>query len=145
MINNSKIRRDLSTHNCAHKGAQLNHCPCEILAPPGKKKKKMQVVHTVVASVCVWDVQGSARRAASGLTGPSLPYPGHLCGYEQQSSGEQLQAVGEPGQAQRPAEGGLDVGQALRPHQALRLCQRLVGVDDVETRTAESQQAWMWK
>lgn len=62
--------------------------------------------------------------------------------HEQQHAGEELQAVGEPGQTHRPAEGGVDTGQTLRPHQPLRLSHGLVRVDDVEAHTTQGQQAW---
>lgn len=66
----------------------------------------------------------------------------HACGHEQQHAGEELQAVGEPGQTQRPAEGGVNIGQTLGPHQPLRLSQGLVRVNDVEGHATQGQQTW---
>lgn len=65
---------------------------------------------------------------------------GHSSSQEHQYAGEDLQAVGEPGQTQRPAERGANVGQTLRPHQPLGLSQGLVWVDDVEADATQGQQ-----
>lgn len=62
--------------------------------------------------------------------------------HQEQRTGEELQAVGEPGQTQRPAEGGAHGGEALRPRQPLGLRQGPVRVHDVETGATQGQQAW---
>lgn len=81
-------------------------------------------------------------RLLSGHGGAAVLQLDHSSSYEQQYAGEELQAVGEPGQTQRPAEGGVNMGQTLRPHQPLRLSQGQVRVDDVEAHTTQGQQTW---
>lgn len=76
----------------------------------------------------------------SGHGGSAVLQLGHSRGPEQQCASEELQAVGEPGQTQRPPEGGVNIGQTLRPHQPLCLSLRLVRVEDVEAHTTQRQQ-----
>lgn len=103
----------------------------------------MAAKHTVqYSSILIPNVLDPLWRLLSGYGGAAVLQLNHSSGYEQQYAGEELQAVGEPGQTQRPAEGGVDTGQTLRPHQPLRLSQGLVRVDDVEAHTRQGQQTW---
>lgn len=94
------------------------------------------------SSVSFFNTVGQLWRAASGHSGAAVPQLGHSRGYKQQDSGVELQAVGEPSQTQRPAEGGAHVGQTLLADLPLRLSQGFVRVDDVQACTAKSQQTW---
>ncbi|KAA8581776.1 hypothetical protein FQN60_003357 [Etheostoma spectabile] len=49
----------------------------------------------------------AGKRLMSGHGGTALLQLGHSRSHEEQYAGEELQAVGEPGQTQRPAEGAI--------------------------------------
>ncbi|KAG9337911.1 hypothetical protein JZ751_027564 [Albula glossodonta] len=67
---------------------------------------------------------------------------GNAGGQQQQESGGHLQAIGQPGQAQRPAKGHLHVGQLLRPQLPLQLLQGLLGVADVDAHPRQGEETW---
>lgn len=90
-------------------------------------------------------VESTVGAFVSGYGGTAVLQLGQSSSYEQQYAGEELQAVGEPGQTKRPAERGVNIGQTLWPYQPLRLSQGLVRVDDVETDTTQGQQTWREK
>lgn len=78
------------------------------------------------SSMSVLNVSGPLWRFVSGHAGTAVLQLGHSSSYEQQDAREELHAIGEPGQSQRPAEGGPNIGQTLQPHPPLCLNQRLV-------------------
>lgn len=63
----------------------------------------------------------------------------HAWREEEEQSFQHLQDEGEPGHAQRPAEGRVHVGQLFWPEASFRLLQRLVGVADVQAHAGQCQ------